>query len=109
MTLLKILVKKFSFYAKITMAVIGIIVGVAALFIGTLFPQFQSLLVDETYTREKFAASAVTNRLPADAFQRLEKPSDFMNEDYRQVRQVVRDDFFQILTVHRICTVCFIK
>ena len=72
-TLLKILVKKFSFYAKITMAVIGIIVGVAALFIGTLFPQFQSLLVDETYTREKFAASAVTNRLPADAFQRLEK------------------------------------
>ena len=36
--------KKFSFYAKITMAVIGIIVGVAALFIGTLFPQFQSLL-----------------------------------------------------------------
>ena len=93
-TLLKILVKKFSFYAKITMAVIGIIVGVAALFIGTLFPQFQSLLVDETYTREKFAASAVTNRLPADAFQRLEKPSDFMNEDYRQVRQVVRDVFF---------------
>lgn len=76
------------------MAVIGIIVGVAALFIGTLFPQFQSLLVDETYTREKFAASAVTNRLPADAFQRLEKPSDFMNEDYRQVRQVVRDVFF---------------
>ena len=62
-TLLKILVKKFSFYAKITMAVIGIIVGVAALFIGTLFPQFQSLLVDETYTREKFAASAVTNIL----------------------------------------------
>lgn len=56
--LLKILVKKFSFYAKTTMAVIGIIVGVAALFIGTLFPQFQSLLVDETYTREKFAASA---------------------------------------------------
>ena len=59
-----------------------------------MFPQFQSLLVDETYTREKFAASAVTNRLPADAFQRLEKPSDFMNEDYRQVRQVVRDVFF---------------
>ncbi len=33
--------KKISFYAKITMAVIGIIVGVAALFIGTLFPQLQ--------------------------------------------------------------------
>ena len=83
--------------------------GVAALFIGTLFPQFQSLLVDETYTREKFAASAVTNRLPADAFQRLEKPSDFMNEDYRQVRQVEGMYSSRILTVHRICTVYFIK
>ena len=60
-----------------------------------LAPCFRSFKVcDETYTREKFAASAVTNRLPADAFQRLEKPSDFMNEDYRQVRQVVRDVFF---------------
>lgn len=92
--LTKILIKKFSLYAKITMAVIAVIVGVAALFAGTLFPEFQNLLVNETYTREKFAATAVTNKFPADAFQRLEKPSDFMNEDYRQVRQAIRDVFF---------------
>lgn len=92
--LVKLLVNRFNFYAKITMTVVAGIGGIAILFIGILFPSFQAMLEDEIYTREKFAAAAVTNRLPADAFERLEKPSDFMNEDYRQVRQVVRDTFF---------------
>lgn len=92
--LVKMLLKKFNFYAKITMTVMAVIAGVAILFIAILFPDFQDMLEDEIYTREKFAAAAVTNRLPAEAFERLEKPSDFMNEDYIQVRQVVRDVFF---------------
>lgn len=92
--LLKMLLTRFNFYAKLTMVVVAGIGGIAILFMSVLFPDFQAMLEDEIYTREKFAAAAVTNRLPADAFERLEKPSDFMNEDYRQVRQVVRDTFF---------------
>ncbi len=88
------LTKKSSLYTKITLAVIVGVTGLAVLFLGTLFPGFQEQLVDEIYAREKLAAAAVTNRLQTDAFLRLEKPSDFMNEDYMKVRQSVRDVFF---------------
>lgn len=87
------LIRRCSFYAKITMAIIAGIACIVALFIGILLPSFQDMLLDGIYSRGKLAATAVTNSLPVESFENLKKPSDFMSEDYQKVRQAVRDVF----------------
>ena len=85
--------KKSSFYSKVTFLIFAGVVLLVVLLLGTLFPEFTAQLTDQIYEKETLAAAVASERIPKDSFLALEKPSDFMNEDYIGVRDAVYSVF----------------
>ncbi|MCR5024508.1 MAG: MFS transporter [Lachnospiraceae bacterium] len=85
---------KADTFTKIALVSASVVALLSVLFIVTLFPEMKSQVLDEVYAREKLAANVVNSSLPMDAFLRLNKPSDFMNEDYEEVQSAIRSIFF---------------
>ncbi|MCR5023605.1 MAG: MFS transporter [Lachnospiraceae bacterium] len=81
-------------FTKIAFATASVVALLSVLFIVTLFPEMKTQVIDEVYAREKLAANVVNGSLPMDAFLRLNKPSDFMNDDYIEVQSAIRKIFF---------------
>ena len=91
--LLKYIVKRTNSYVHIGLCIILGIAVVVSLLIGTLFPDFISQLTHEIYEKEMLAASMVEEQIPDEAFLALNKPSDFMNDDYKAVSEAVNSVF----------------
>ena len=91
--LLMYFMKKASIYSKVTMLIVSGIAVLVLLLVGTMFPEFTSQLTDQIYEKETLAAAVTSERIPKDSFLALEKPSDFMNEDYVKVREAVYSVF----------------
>lgn len=87
------IIRKASFYARIILAIIAGVFAMGVLFFGSSYPQFQDQFADAVFSREKLAADVTAERLPKDAFLNLDKPSDYMNDDFVKVKQVVDDMF----------------
>ena len=85
--------KKASVYAKVTTMIVTGIAILVLLLLGTMFPEFTSQLTDQIYEKETLAAAVASERIPKDSFLALEKPSDFMNEDYIKVREAIYSVF----------------
>lgn len=83
--------EKFTKIALVSAMVVAVL---SVLFIVTLFPEMKAQVLDEVYAREKLAANVVNNSLPMEEFLRLNKPSDFMNDDYKKVQSTIRGIFF---------------
>ena len=84
---------KASVYTKTAAAIMLGVVALVALLIGTLFPEFTKQLTDQIFEKEILAAYVTSENLPVESFQALEKPSDFMNDDYMRVRETVQNVF----------------
>lgn len=91
--LLWFVVKRMGFFARIVLAIIAGVVALGVLFLATLLPGFQEQLQQAIFSREQLAATVTADRLPKDAFLRLDEPSDYMSEDYMAVRETVASMF----------------
>ncbi len=87
------LAKRSTVYARVAIYIVLGVLALVVLFLGTLFPEFKKQLTDQIYENEIFAASVTADSIPKDAFLSLNKPSDFMNEDYIAVRDAVHGVF----------------
>lgn len=92
--LVRFVLVKSSGFTKAALAIASMVLLLSLLFIGTLFPELNSQVTEEIYSREMLASNIINNSIPMDSFLRLNKPSDFMNEDYKAVRNAVHDVFF---------------
>ncbi len=92
--LIRYILLKSSGFTKAALAIASMVLILSLLFIGTLFPELNTQVTEEIYSREMLAANVINNSIPMDSFLRLNKPSDFMNEDYKAVRKAVHDVFF---------------
>lgn len=81
---------------KYTRVIVFIAMGVAALsvlIIGTLIPQFRTILPEEVYQRENLASILTAKRIPVESLVSLDSASDYDSEDYKAVRQAVESVF----------------
>ncbi|MBO6016211.1 MAG: MFS transporter, partial [Lachnospiraceae bacterium] len=83
-----------NIYTKVAFVIASGVVALSLILTGTLFPGIQEQLLDGIYDRINLAASITLEELPVDSFQKLRKPSDFMNEDYKKVQQALSKVFF---------------
>ena len=90
---LKYIMKRTNIYVRIGLCIILGVVAVVSLIIGTLFPDFNSRMTDKIYEKEMLVASRVEEQIPNEAFLALNKPSDFMNDDYKAVSKAVNSVF----------------
>ncbi|MCR5054133.1 MAG: MFS transporter [Lachnospiraceae bacterium] len=87
------LLKKAGKYTKV---IVFIAIGVAALsvlIIGTLIPQFRTILPEEVYQRENLASILTTKRIPVESLEKLDSASDYNSADYEAVREAVESVF----------------
>ena len=87
------IIRKSNLYARVILAIIAGVIAMGVLFFGSTYPQFQQQLTEAVFSRENLAATVTAEKLPKDAFMRLSKPSDYMNDDYMEVKRVVDEMF----------------
>ena len=87
------IIRKSNLYARVILAIIAGVIAMGVLFFGSTYPQFQQQLTEAVFSRENLAATVTAEKLPKDAFIRLSKPSDYMNDDYMDVKGVVDEIF----------------
>lgn len=81
---------------KFTRIVVAMVVGVMTvglMFVGILLPQFMKQITDSVFSRAQLASALTAKRIPHDSFERLNRPSDFMQEDYLAVKDCVEEIF----------------
>lgn len=86
-------IRKSTLYARVILAIIAGVIAMGVLFFGSSYPQFQQQLTEAVFSRENLAATVTAEKLPKDAFISLSKPSDYMNDDYMEVKKVVDEMF----------------
>ncbi len=85
--------RRANIYSKVAFFIFIGVAILVALLVGTMFPEFLSQLTEQIYEKEILAASVVADQIPEDSFLALNKPSDFMNEDYKKVQSVLDSVF----------------
>ncbi len=87
------IIRRATKYMRIILAIIAGVIAMGILFLGSVYPKFQGQLQAEVYSRENLAATVTAEKLPKDSFLALSKPSDFMNDDYKAVKNAVESIF----------------
>ena len=78
---------------KLSIAVIFLVVGVGALFLGLLFPNFQERFENEIFLREQFAAKATLQKIDQKNLGEITGPADYMSEAYLDIKDSASDVF----------------
>jgi predicted MFS family arabinose efflux permease len=86
---IKKIIKSKSFVVKITSLVLLGTVTLTVLFSAISFKNFNSRIVGEIQKRSGVVGKLVSSQLPFDAFERLERNSQYMDDDYRAVKDTV--------------------
>lgn len=85
------LIKSDSSTVRMSVIVIALTFGVAGLFIGLTFDNFNDRLLQETHEREDTIALALDNTMPKDSFLALNDLSAYNSNDYKAVKKSVED------------------
>lgn len=80
-------------FVKLAAGTIGITIGLGLLFTSILLPKYQDRLLEAILSRAQLVSDMTVKQLPTDSLGRLNQTSDFMEEDYIRVREVVNDIF----------------
>ena len=91
--LLFFLVKKASTMTRIVTLILIGVTALAAMLIGTLFPNFRQQLYDSKFNKAEYCASLALARIPVQSFLNLDESSDYLGEDYMTVRNAVDSVF----------------
>lgn len=87
------LLKKASTMARIIAAILVGVGALAAMLVGTLFPNFNTQLLESKYDKAEFCAALTLQRMDVNAFLNLDESSDYLGEDYRSVQETVNSVF----------------
>ena len=87
------IINKSNTSTKISIAVILLVVGVGALFLGLLFPNFQERFENEIFLREQFAAKATMQKINRKSLGEITGPADYMNEAYLDIKNSASEIF----------------
>ncbi len=80
-------------FTRVVVAMVAGVLTVGLLFMSVLFPKFMKQITDSLFRQAQLAAALTAQRFPYDSFERLDRPSDYMKEDYRAVKDCVEEIF----------------
>lgn len=78
---------------KLTMGVVVCVIGIAGVFLLIVLPDFQDRLINSVLRRAQAIADITASSLPIEEFKRIDSTSDYMDDDYKAVRNSVRKIF----------------
>ena len=87
------IINKSNTSTKISIAVILLVAGVGALFLGLLFPNFQERFENEIFLREQFAAKATMEKINRESLGEITGPADYMSDAYLDIKKSASEIF----------------
>ncbi len=85
--------KERSLYAKIILGIVAGSVIIASILVAVLVPRFQEEITEAFFEKADLVSDLTSAMLPIDSLSRLDSADDFMNEDYKAIRDVARNVF----------------
>ncbi len=87
------IISKSNATTQISIGIIVVVVGIGALFLGTLFPSFLERFENEIYVREQFAAKATMEKIDKKSLGEVTCPADYMGDAYLDIKNSANDIF----------------
>ncbi|MBO6283947.1 MAG: MFS transporter, partial [Pseudobutyrivibrio sp.] len=83
-----------NIYVKGIAAIITGILLLTIIIMSVLIPQFQDRLTESFFSRAQLASDVMAGQLPKDSFLNLREADDFMNDDYKAIKKVATNVFY---------------
>ncbi len=90
---IKYVITKAQIFTKIVVGMVTFVMVMGALFVAVVMPQFQEQYIESIFSKAQLASAVTESKIPCDAFERLDRASDYMKEDYLAVKNCVEKIF----------------